>query len=154
MGKANFNKNLFVGTWGLESINLSHFMRGLRYGESNLMGQGHNPLRSILNYCTEKYLGQLDLWYILTVMGANGDTGQVEMKGMHRKRLWCIWMRSIILHSTWLGNKSIYRWVLSLCSYCFVLELLKFLVIKYQPFDVLLFSGHGWQWMMAENSSF
>lgn len=82
MGMANFNKNLFVGTGGLESINLSHFI-GAVYGMENLMGRGQNPLRSILNHCSEKYLGQLDLWYILTVMGANEDNGQVEMKGLY-----------------------------------------------------------------------
>jgi hypothetical protein len=48
----------------------------------NLMGQGHNPLRSILNDCSDKYLGQLDLWFVLTVMGANTD-GEMEMKGLY-----------------------------------------------------------------------
>eukprot|EP00956_Cyclotella_meneghiniana_P019976 scaffold34759_cov57-Cyclotella_meneghiniana.AAC.2 len=132
MGMANFNKNLFVGTGGLESINLSHFI-GAVYGMENLMGRGHNPLRSILNHCSEKYLGQLDLWYILTVMGANEDTGQVEMKGLYigndvqcydnacdlslkvnfnlleRAPKKIVVYLNEEYHSTWLGNKSIYR---------------------------------------------
>ena len=154
MGMANFNKNLFVGTWGLESINLSHFMRGLRYGESNLMGQGHNPLRSILNYCTEKYLGFGSTWFMVhsNCYGANEDTGHVEMKGMHRKRLWCIWMRSIILHSTWLGNKSIYRWVYVATVLCWSFWIVGNKIPTFQ--HALILRTRGWQWMMAENSSF
>eukprot|EP00804_Cyclotella_cryptica_P010843 CCRYP_008782-RB/>CCRYP_008782-RB protein AED:0.03 eAED:0.03 QI:46/1/1/1/1/1/2/729/328 len=131
MGMANFNKNLFVGTGGVESINLSHFI-GAVYGMENLMGRGHNPLRSILNYCSEKYLHQLDLWYVLTVMGANED-GEVEMKGLYIGNDVQCYDRACELslqvnfnllekaptkiivylneeyHSTWLGNKSIYR---------------------------------------------
>lgn len=34
---ANFNKNMFVGAGGLESINLSHFI-GAVYGMENMMG--------------------------------------------------------------------------------------------------------------------
>ena len=131
MGMANFNKNLFVGTGGVDAINLSHFI-GAVYGMENLMGRGHNPLRSILNHCSEKYLGQLDLWYVLTVMGANAD-GEVEMKGLYigndvqcydkacdlslqvnfnlleRAPKKIVVYLNEEYHSTWLGNKSIYR---------------------------------------------
>jgi hypothetical protein len=37
-GMANFNKNMFVGAGGLESINLSHFI-GAVYGMENMMGK-------------------------------------------------------------------------------------------------------------------
>ena len=98
------------------------------------MGRGQNPLRSILNYCSEKYLqSQFDLWYILTVMGTNETTGQVEMKGFYiGNDMQCYDLacdlslkvnfnllekspKKIVVylndeyHSTWLGNKSIYR---------------------------------------------
>ena len=133
LGMANFNKNLFVGVGGLEAINLSHFI-GAVHGMEKLMGRGHNPLRSILNDASEHYLQhELDLWYILTVMGANEVTGNVEMKGLYiGNDIQCYDMacelslkvnfnllprspKKMVVylneeyHSTWLGNKSIYR---------------------------------------------
>jgi hypothetical protein len=78
MGMANFNKNLFVGTGGVDAINISHFI-GAVCGMENLMGRGHNPLLSILSHCSEKYLCALDLWYVLTFMGASYNE-EMEMK--------------------------------------------------------------------------
>jgi hypothetical protein len=37
-GMANFNKNMFIGAGGLDSINLSHFI-GAVYGMENMMGK-------------------------------------------------------------------------------------------------------------------
>eukprot|EP00569_Conticribra_weissflogii_P002503 CAMPEP_0171346298 /NCGR_PEP_ID=MMETSP0878-20121228/24384_1 /TAXON_ID=67004 /ORGANISM="Thalassiosira weissflogii, Strain CCMP1336" /LENGTH=543 /DNA_ID=CAMNT_0011849957 /DNA_START=114 /DNA_END=1745 /DNA_ORIENTATION=+ len=133
MGMANFNKNLFVGVGGVEAINLSHFI-GAVHGMEKLMGRGQNPLRSILNYASETFLQtNLDLWYILTVMGTNDKTGEVEIKGLYIGRdeecynLACDLSLKVNFnllekspkkmvvylneeyHSTWLGNKSIYR---------------------------------------------
>lgn len=132
MGMANFNKNMFVGVGGLEAINLSHFI-GAVYGMENMMGKAENPLRSILNHASEKFLGELDLWYILTVMGTN-ETGEIEMKGLfigndiecYKKACELslkvnftmlekapskivVYLDEGEFHSTWLGNKAIYR---------------------------------------------
>lgn len=134
MGMANFNKNLFVGVGGVEAINLSHFI-GAVHGMEKMMGRASNPLRSILNYASETFLqDQLDLWYILTVMGTNEVTGEVEMRGLYigndidcysmacdlslkvnftlldsapNKIL--VYLDEDEFHSTWLGNKAIYR---------------------------------------------
>ena len=134
MGMANFNKNLFVGVGGVEAINLSHFI-GAVHGMEKMMGRASNPLRSILNYASEHFLQrELDLWYILTVMGANKETGAIEMRGFYiGNDIECYNLacdlslkvnftmlvrepKKIIVHldedefhSTWLGNKSIYR---------------------------------------------
>jgi nickel-dependent lactate racemase len=133
MGMANFNKNMLVGVGGLEAINLSHFI-GAVYGMENMMGRTNNPLRSILNYASEKFLGQLELWYILTVIGPNTATGDLEMKGLFiGNDIQCyekacelslkvnftmldrsptkivVYLDEGEFHSTWLGNKSIYR---------------------------------------------
>mmetsp|Transcript_6799 Transcript_6799/g.7381 ORF Transcript_6799/g.7381 Transcript_6799/m.7381 type:complete len:548 (+) Transcript_6799:141-1784(+) len=134
MGMANFNKNLFVGVGGVEAINLSHFI-GAVHGMEKMMGRASNPLRSILNYASEHFLQkQLDLWYILTVMGTNKSTGEVEMRGFYigndiscynlacdlslkvnftmlkipPKRI-VVHLDKDEFHSTWLGNKAIYR---------------------------------------------
>ena len=134
MGMANFNKNLFVGVGGVEAINLSHFI-GAVYGMEKMMGRSANPLRSILNYASERYLQkELDLWYILTVMGTNKQSGELEMRGFYIGNdiecytLACelslqinftlldrplkkvvVYLDGDEFHSTWLGNKSIYR---------------------------------------------
>lgn len=118
---------------GVEAINLSHFI-GAVHGMEKLMGRGQNPLRDILSYCSESYLqSQYDLWYILTVMGTDDKTGEIEMKGLYIGRdqqcydLACDLSLKVNFNlldrepkkmvvylneeykSTWLGNKSIYR---------------------------------------------
>ena len=134
MGMANFNKNLFVGIGGVEAINLSHFI-GAVHGMENMMGRASNPLRSILNYASEHFLqNELDLWYVLTVMGTDESTGEIEMKGLYIGNDMECYTQACALslkvnftllqrapskmvvhldedefHSTWLGNKAIYR---------------------------------------------
>ena len=118
---------------GVEAINLSHFI-GAVYGMEKMMGRASNPLRSILNHASEKFLQELDLWYILTVVGANKETGKLEVKGLYiGNDLECYSkacdlslkvnftmletppMKVVVhldgdeFHSTWLGNKAIYR---------------------------------------------
>ena len=139
-GMANYNKNLFVGCGGVDAINLSHFI-GAVHGMEKLMGRGNNPLREILEYSSKTYLEEnLDLWYILTVMGpssssptSENESGGVELKGLFIGRdvqcydLACDLSLKVNFnlldkspkkmvvylndeyHSTWLGNKSIYR---------------------------------------------
>ena len=98
------------------------------------MGRAENPLRSILNYASEKFLqSELDLYYILTVMGTN-STGDLEMKGLYigndiqcynlacdlslkvnfnmldrSPRKIVVYLDPDEFHTTWLGNKAIYR---------------------------------------------
>lgn len=129
MGMANYNKNLFVGVGGLDAINLSHFI-GAVYGMENMMGRADNPLRSILNYASMHLLeGKLELWYILTVVDPN-----LDLKGLYiGNSIDCysracdlslkvnftlldkppstivVYLEEDEFHSTWLGNKSIYR---------------------------------------------
>ena len=132
MGMANFNKNVFVGTGGVEAINLSHFI-GAVHGMEKMMGRAQNPLRDILNYASQHYLQeQLDLWYFLTVVGP--DTEGLALRGLYIGRDIDCYSQACELslqvnftlldkplqkcivhldedefHSTWLGNKAIYR---------------------------------------------
>ena len=126
---------MFVGIGGLEAINLSHFI-GAVYGMENMMGKADNPLRSILNYASENFLqDKLDLWYILTVMGTSPeDNNKLEMKGLFigntiecytkacelslkvnftmmdkPPKKMVVYLDGDEFHSTWLGNKAIYR---------------------------------------------
>ena len=134
MGMANFNKNLFVGVGGVQAINLSHFI-GAVYGMERMMGKADNPLRAILNYASETFLqDKLPLYYVQTVMGTNAASGELEMKGLfigddiqcyNEACALSIQVNFTMLpealtkvivnldehefHSTWLGNKAIYR---------------------------------------------
>ena len=41
-------------------------------------------MTTLLDYASENFLQkELDLWYILTVMGTNDSTGEVEMRGLY-----------------------------------------------------------------------
>jgi nickel-dependent lactate racemase len=134
MGMANFNKNMFVGVGGVEAINLSHFI-GAVYGMENMMGRAQNPLRAILNHASEAFLqNELNVWYLLTVVAPNPATQALELRGLYiGNSIECynqacelsmavnftmlenppqkmvVYLDPDEFHSTWLGNKSIYR---------------------------------------------
>ncbi len=132
VGMANHAKNVFIGTGGAEGINESHFI-GAAYGMERMMGRADTPLRRILNYAHERLCGHLPLIYVLTVVGTN-DQGERVTRGLfigddnecfERAAELSIQVNFTILqeelhkvvvyldpgefHSTWLGNKSIYR---------------------------------------------
>jgi hypothetical protein len=131
----SYNKNLFVGTGGVEAINLSHFI-GAVHGMERMMGKKDNPLRDILNHASKTYLeNELDLWYILTVVSPDTTkTGDLCVRGLFIGRdILCysaacdlslkvnfvlldkpvhrmvVYLDEDEFHSTWLGNKAIYR---------------------------------------------
>lgn len=132
VGMANFNKNILIGTGGSEGINKSHYI-GAVYGMERMMGRADTPVRRIFNYATEKYLSQLPIVYVLTVVGINqkgveqtyglfiGDDLEVFERAsklslevnfvMVDKPLnkVVVWLDPKEFKSTWLGNKSIYR---------------------------------------------
>jgi nickel-dependent lactate racemase len=132
IGMANYNKNLFVGTGGVRGINESHYL-GAVYGMERIMGRADNPLRRILNYAQDHFCGHLPLLYVLTVVGTRED-GQHVVRGLFiGDDIECFELASRLslevnfqmldtppkkmvvyldpeeFHSTWLGNKSIYR---------------------------------------------
>ncbi len=132
IGMANYNKNIFVGTGGSKGINESHFI-GAAYGMERMMGRADTPLRRILNYAQDQFCGHLPLLYALTVVGQEAD-GSLVTRGLfigddHE----CFELASKLsvevnftqvsepldkvvvyldpeeFHSTWLGNKAVYR---------------------------------------------
>ncbi len=132
IGMANYNKNIFVGTGGSQGINESHFI-GAAYGMERMMGRADTPLRRILNYAQDHFCSHLPLVYILTVVGTDG-AGRLVTRGLYvgddhecfqqaaelsvkvnftvvdqpfRKVV--VYLDPEEFHSTWLGNKSIYR---------------------------------------------
>src|SRR6056297_341921 len=74
IGMANYNKNVFVGTGGVEGINESHFLSAV-YGIEQTLGRADTPLRQILNHAQDQFCRDMPLLYALTVVQQmpNGD---------------------------------------------------------------------------------
>jgi nickel-dependent lactate racemase len=132
IGMANYNKNLFVGTGGVTGINESHFI-GAAYGMERMMGRADTPLRRILNWAEEHFCKQLPTVYVQTVIGTD-SSGELVTRGMfigddpecferacelsvevnfeqldEAPDKIVVYLDPEEFHSTWLGNKSIYR---------------------------------------------
>jgi nickel-dependent lactate racemase len=131
-GMANYNKNILVGCGGPESINRSHYL-GAVYGMERIMGRADNPVRNVLNYAADHFLRALPIVYVLTVIGRAADDSLVvrglfigdDIECFHRAadlslkvnfeildasiRNAVVYLDPDEFHSTWLGNKAVYR---------------------------------------------
>ena len=128
VGMSNYTKNLFVGVGGSSMLGSSH-MLGAVYGLERMMGRDHSPVRRLFDLAYERYLKDLPICFVLTVMsGGNhmhglfiGDTRRVfeEAVACSQKNN-LDWVEKPIEHcvvyldpeeyrSTWLGNKAVYR---------------------------------------------
>ena len=132
IGMANYSKNILVGAGGREGINRSHYL-GAVYGMERIMGHAINPVRAVLNYATDRFLRHLPIVYVHTVVGRQPD-GTLAVRGLyigddiecfHRAAELSLKVNFEILdrqiqkavvyldpnefHSTWIGNKAVYR---------------------------------------------
>jgi len=132
IGMANYNKNILVGTGGRDSINRSHYL-GAVYGMERIMGRADNPVRNVLNYAAEHFLANIPIVYVLTVIGRRANGG-LAVRGLYMgddaecfrqaaslsanvnfEKLEKPIHKAVVyldeheFHSTWLGNKAIYR---------------------------------------------
>ena len=132
VGMASYNKNIFAGTGGTNSINKSHFV-GAAYGMERMMGRADTPVRRILNYASEHFIKHLPIVYVHTVVG-NDAKGKLQVRGLFVSDdgsgfdkaaalslkvnfdLLDKPLKKVVVYldpgeykSTWLGNKSIYR---------------------------------------------
>src|SRR5271170_4781452 len=132
IGMANYNKNILVGAGGREGINRSHYL-GAVYGMERIMGRANNPVRNVLNYASDRFLRHLPIVYVLTVVGRAAN-GELAVRGLFigddvecfcrdadlslkvnfeildepiRKAV--VYLDPHEFHSTWLGNKAVYR---------------------------------------------
>ena len=132
IGMANYNKNILIGTGGRESINRSHYL-GAVYGMERIMGRAQNPVRNVLNYAADHFLRDVPIVYVLTVIGKDPNAGLVirglyigddaecfhlaaELSFKANFEIFEQPLRKVVVyldpdefHSTWLGNKAIYR---------------------------------------------
>jgi nickel-dependent lactate racemase len=133
VGMANYNKNIFVGTGGVEGINKSHFI-GAAYGMERMMGHADTPVRRVFNYASEHFTQNLPIIYVQTVVGLDKTDGKIKTRGLFigndtevfdlaaklslqinfemlekpLKKV-VVYLDPTEFKSTWLGNKSIYR---------------------------------------------
>jgi nickel-dependent lactate racemase len=132
IGMANYNKNVLVGTGGREGINRSHYL-GAVYGIERIMCRAEYPVRAILNYASDRFLRHVPIVYVQTVVGRRAD-GTLATRGLYIGDDQECFLRAADLsvkvnfehldepihkavvyldphefHSTWIGNKAIYR---------------------------------------------
>jgi nickel-dependent lactate racemase len=138
VGLANHTKNLFVGCGGKDGIDASHFI-GACYGMERMMGRADTPVRRILNQALERFCGHLPIVFVLTVVGKPGPGETPDADGLVTRGLYIgtgtecfelagrlaaqvnfvqlaeeprkivVWLDEEEFHTTWLGNKAIYR---------------------------------------------
>jgi nickel-dependent lactate racemase len=132
IGMANYTKNILVGTGGHEGISRSHYL-GAVYGLERIMGRAVNPVRNVLNYAADHFLKHLPIVYVQTVVGRRAD-GSLAVRGLfigddvecftaaaelslkvnfelldRQIQKAVVYLEPNEYHSTWIGNKSIYR---------------------------------------------
>lgn len=131
-GMSNHAKNIFVGTGGAVGIHRSHYI-GAVCGMEQAMGRANSPVRRVLDYAADRFLTNLPIVYIHTVIGSAGD-GKLAQRGLfigagresftraadlalqtnfrmveEPFKKCVVWLDPDEYKSTWLGNKSIYR---------------------------------------------
>jgi len=131
IGMANHSKNVFVGAGGAEMINKSH-MVGAVYGMERMMGRDFTPVRRVFDYALKHFLSERPLVFLLTVTTAPG--GKTATHGLfagrerdaleaavelaqkknidfveHGIKKCVVYLDPSEFHSTWLGNKAVYR---------------------------------------------
>ena len=132
IGMANYNKNIVVGTGGREGINRSHYL-GAVYGMERILGRADNPVRRVFNYASGPFPKDLPIVYVLTVVGRR-DEGGLAVRGLfigddvecfhlaaklslkvnfeivdRQIQKAVVYLDPEEFHSTWLGNKAVYR---------------------------------------------
>ena len=132
IGMANYNKNILIGTGGRLGINRSHYL-GAVYGLERIMGRADNPVRAVLNRASKLFLNNVPIVYVQTVVGRSANGG-LALRGLfvgddaecfHRAaelslkvnfemvekpiRKAVVFLDPREFHTTWLGNKAVYR---------------------------------------------
>lgn len=132
IGMANYNKNIFTGVGGSDTINKTHFL-GAVHGMERMMGRVDTPVRAVFDYMTDNFARDWPIAYIHTVR-AKDDEGRLVTRGLFSGRdrrcfeaaarlaqvvnldlldkpivKAVVYLDAGEYQSTWLGNKAIYR---------------------------------------------
>jgi len=132
-GMANHSKNMLVGCGGKEAIDQSHFV-GAVYGMENIMGRYDNPVRKLYNKAWSDYCSHLPVCWMQTVCAKDEASDKLAIRGFYTGMGYAPFVAAAELalkvnfeildeeitkavvyldpeefHTTWLGNKAIYR---------------------------------------------
>ncbi len=132
IGIAGHDKNVFVGTGGKDVIDRTHFL-GAVCGMESIMGRAHTPVRDVLTYMAGQFARHLPITHLLTVREreASGalttrglfagsgpgcfEAGAPLVQACNLLQLErplpkvVVYLDPEEFHSTWLGNKAVYR---------------------------------------------
>ena len=138
IGMANFTKNIVIGLGGAPTIHRSHFV-GAVAGMEQIMGRATSAVRDVVDAAFDRFIAPaVPVLWVLTVIedtGAamvqrglfvgEGDTmssggaafraaaalaqqTNIDIVDEPFERVAC-WLDAAEMHSTWLGNKAVYR---------------------------------------------
>lgn len=133
VGMANYTKNIVVGAGGADIINKSHFL-GAVCNMETILGRADTPVRRLFNAAVDRFLADLPILYILTVVEQDYETRAMHLRGFYaggdvqvyheacklarqvnvtllerEPRKVVVYLDPHEFQSTWLGNKSVYR---------------------------------------------
>jgi nickel-dependent lactate racemase len=132
VGMANYTKNIMIGVGGKDTIDKSHFL-GAACGMESIMGRTDTPVRRALDTVYDRFVrNELPITFILTVVGqsqggtalrglycGDGDATFQAAADLSRRINFDVLdepiQRCVVhlepeeFHTTWLGNKAIYR---------------------------------------------
>ncbi len=138
IGMANFTKNIVIGLGGAPTIHRSHFV-GAVAGMEQIMGRATSAVRDVVDAAFDRFIAPLvPVLWVLTVIEdtgtamvqrglfvGEGDTmssggaafraaaalaqqTNIDIVDEPFPRVVC-WLDAAEMHSTWLGNKAVYR---------------------------------------------
>ncbi|MGB0766471.1 MAG: lactate racemase domain-containing protein [Phycisphaeraceae bacterium] len=133
IGLANYTKNVMIGVGGKDTIDKSHFL-GAVCGMESIMGRADTPVRRALNAGFDRFVRPaLNVQFILTVIGPDenfnnvlrglyigDDDATFEAAGELSREVnfdvfdepldrCVVYLDPEEFHTTWLGNKAVYR---------------------------------------------
>ncbi len=132
IGLANYTKNILIGVGGKDTIDKSHFL-GAVCGMESIMGRVDTPVRRALNTAFDRFIrNTLPIQFCLTVVGTQdsdtvlrglyfgGDdqtfqaaaelSRQINFQVLDEPIKRCVvYLDPEEFHTTWLGDKAIYR---------------------------------------------
>jgi nickel-dependent lactate racemase len=132
IGIAGHDKNVFVGAGGKDVIDRTHFL-GAVCGMESIMGRAETPVRDVMSFMAKELASHLPITHVLTVR-ARDASGAMVTRGLFSGEGHAVFSAGAPLaqasnleylekplpkvvvyldptefHSTWLGNKAVYR---------------------------------------------
>jgi len=132
IGIAGHDKNVFVGAGGKDVIDRTHFL-GAVCGMESIMGRAETPVRDVMSYMAHHFASHLPITHLVTVRTRDALGGMVT-RGLFAGEGHAVFragaglaqaanieflaspLRKVVVyldpkefHSTWLGNKAVYR---------------------------------------------